>query len=93
MSKHLKADGRPRVGAAAAAGALQPALTDIPGACSYLGDIGRSKFYADILPKLDVVRFGARTSITIESLDKLISANLQPASEHYIEQLERSQAS
>jgi hypothetical protein len=82
MTKHLKADGRARGKAAAVAVcALQPALTDIPGALAYLGDVGRSKFYRDLLPQLDVVRFGARTFITIKSLDKLIRVHRQVATE------------
>jgi hypothetical protein len=80
MSNHLRADGRAR-GAPAADGSLRPALTDIPGACAYLGYVGRSKFYSDLLPKLDVVKFGARTFITVESLDKLIAENRRPAAE------------
>jgi hypothetical protein len=58
---------------------MRPALTDIPGACAYLGNVGRSKFYSDILPQLDIVRLGARTFVTFESLDKLIDANRQQA--------------
>jgi hypothetical protein len=54
---------------------LRPALASIPEACRYLGDPSRAKFYADILPKLDVVRLGARTMVTVESLDRLIDAN------------------
>jgi hypothetical protein len=69
MTKHLRADGRAR------GTTLQPALADIPGACRYLGDVGRSKFYADLLPHLDVVRLGKRTFVTVESLDRLIAAN------------------
>jgi hypothetical protein len=40
-----------------------------------LGDPSRAKFYADILPKLDVVKLGARTMVTVESLDRLIAAS------------------
>jgi hypothetical protein len=58
---------------------LKPALTDIPGACGYLGNISRAKLYADILPELDVVRFGSRTLVTVESLDRLIAANRKAA--------------
>jgi hypothetical protein len=46
-----------------------------------LGNIGRSKFYSDLLPELDVVKFGTRTFITLESLDRLITANCQLAVE------------
>jgi len=62
-------------------GPLKPALADIPGACAYLGNISRAKLYADILPALDIVRFGARTLVTIASLDRLIAANRKLASE------------
>jgi hypothetical protein len=44
-----------------------------------LGNIGRSKFYSDLLPELDVVKFGTRTFITLESLDRLITANCKLA--------------
>jgi hypothetical protein len=56
-------------------GPLKPALTDIPGACAYLGNLSRAKLYADILPELDVIRFGSRTLVTIASLDRLIAAH------------------
>ena len=82
MSKHLRADGRARGGSPTASdSAFRPALTDIPGACAYLGNIGRSKFYSDLLPHLDVVKFGARTLVTVESLDRLIAANREAAAE------------
>ena len=76
MAKHLQADGglrdKPETLPVAA---LRPALAGIPVAIEYLGKPSRSKFYADILPKLDVVRFGGRTFVTIASLDRLIAAN------------------
>jgi hypothetical protein len=58
---------------------LRPALASIPEACRYLGDPSRAKFYADILPLLDVVKLGARTMVTVESLDRLIAANRRAA--------------
>src|SRR4051812_7239759 len=80
MRKHLQADSRVRGNSSTASdGSFRPALTDIPGACAYLGNIGKSKFYSDILSKLDIVKFGTRTFITLDSLDKLITANCQPA--------------
>ena len=80
MGKHLRADGRVRgTTSTASDGSFRPALTDIPGACAYLGNIGKSKFYSDILSKLDIVKFGTRTFITLDSLDRLIAANCQPA--------------
>jgi hypothetical protein len=60
---------------------LRPALASIPEACRYLGDPSRAKFYADILPKLDVVKLGARTMVTVESLDRLIATNRRAALE------------
>jgi hypothetical protein len=82
MSNHLRADGRSRGNIEiVAVTSLRPALADIPGAIEYLGGPSRSKFYADLLPQLDVVRFGNRTFITVESLDRLIAANRQPAAE------------
>jgi hypothetical protein len=62
-------------------GPVKPALTDIPGACAYLGNLSRAKLYADILSDLDVVRFGGRTFVTVESLDRLIAAKRKVASE------------
>lgn len=58
---------------------LKPALASIRCACQYLGEPSRAKFYADLLPQLDVVKFGARTFVTVESLDRLIAANRRPA--------------
>jgi hypothetical protein len=80
MTNHLQGDGRPRGNVEAVAiASLRPALADIPSAIEYLGKPSRSKFYADLLPQLDVVRFGNRTFITFASLDRLIAANLRPA--------------
>jgi hypothetical protein len=84
MSKDLRADGQCRGKGQhpiAAIGTLRPALTDIAGACAYFGNISRAKFYADILPRLDIVKFGTRTLVTIESLDRLIAANRKPGSD------------
>jgi hypothetical protein len=83
MTRHLRADGRARGSASpmSAVDSFRPALTDIPGACAYLGNIGRSKFYSDLLPQLDIVKFGARTLVTVESLDRLIAANRKAAAE------------
>jgi len=77
MTNHLRADGRAGGVLVATLGPMRPALTDIPGACAYLGNVGRSKFYSDLLPQLDIVRLGTRTFVTFESLDKLIAANRQ----------------
>jgi len=73
MTKHLQIDD------CAAIASLRPALSDIPGAIDYLGGPSRSKFYADLLPQLDIVRFGTRTFVTIDSLDRLIAAHRQSA--------------
>jgi hypothetical protein len=54
---------------------LRPALASVSGACAYLGNPSRAKFYADLLPELDVVKLGSRTFVTIASLDRLIEAN------------------
>jgi hypothetical protein len=82
MDKHLRADGRARGASLTASDvSFRPALTDIPGACAYLGNIGRSKFYDGILSQLDIVKFGTRTFITLDSLDRLIAANCQLAVE------------
>jgi hypothetical protein len=74
---HVRSDGRvrghgTRAAPIAAVAELRPALTDVPGACRYLGDIGRSTFYADLMPRLDVVHIGTRTLIIVASLDRLV---------------------
>jgi hypothetical protein len=53
---------------------LRPALVSIRVACDYLGGICKSSFYAKYLPRLDMVRLGARNLVTVESLDRLIEA-------------------
>lgn len=78
MKPHVRADGGlPGVAGmtVAAVDPLRPAIVAISASCRYLGDVSRAKFYADILPQLDVVKFGARTFVTIESLDRVIAAN------------------
>lgn len=67
--------------AAAYVAPLRPALASVPEACRYLGDPSRAKFYADILPLLDVVKLGTRTMVTVESLDRLIAANRRTTGE------------
>ena len=57
---------------------LRPALADVPNACRYLGDLSRSRLY-ELLPQLDVVKIGARTFVTVASLDRLIAANQRSA--------------
>jgi hypothetical protein len=83
MKKLCRADGLPRGKGAAlvhvAVAPVKPALASIPSALAYLGDPSRAKFYADLLPQLDIVKFGTRTFVTISSLDRLIAANAQPA--------------
>jgi hypothetical protein len=78
-SKHLRVGGGPRrydEHAVAHVGLLRPALADIPTACRYLGDLSRSRLY-ELLPGLDVIKIGARTFVTVESLDRLIAAHQQ----------------
>jgi hypothetical protein len=78
VSNQFRGDGRARGRPETVAVlSLRPALADIPGAIDYLGKPSRSKFYADLLPYLDVVRFGSRTFVTVDSLDRLIAANRQ----------------
>jgi hypothetical protein len=48
------------------------ALLSYPVARRYLGDPSASKFFADLLPELDVVRFGRRSFVTRESVNRLI---------------------
>ena len=47
-------------------------LLSYPDARHYIGDPSASKFFADLLPELDIVRFGRRSFVTRESLDQLI---------------------
>ena len=53
--------------------ALKPALASIPNAIAYYGGVSRSKFYADILPLLQTVNFGARRFVVVSSMDRLIA--------------------
>ena len=83
MTNHVRADGRARGGSQAtviAVASLQPALASIPEACRYLGGLSRSRLY-ELIPHLDVVKIGARTFVSIESLDRLIAAHRRPAAE------------
>ena len=84
MKDHVQAHGRPRRDSEAAllvaVSSLQPALASIPEAGRYLGGLSRSRLY-ELLPHLEVVKFGARTLVTIGSLDRLIAANTRPAAE------------
>jgi hypothetical protein len=51
----------------------KPALASIPAARRYMGSIGRSKFYADILPLLQTVKFGSWRFVVVKSMDRLIA--------------------
>jgi hypothetical protein len=54
---------------------LKPTLASIKSACEYMGGISRAKFYADILPLLETVKFGSRNLVVVSSMDRLIEAN------------------
>jgi hypothetical protein len=54
--------------------ALKPALASIPNALSYMGDLSRAKFYADILPQLETVHLGRRHFVVVASMDRLIAS-------------------
>jgi hypothetical protein len=56
--------------------ALKPALASILEACKYMGQVSRSKFYADVLPLLETVHFGSRHFVVIASMDRLIAKML-----------------
>jgi hypothetical protein len=62
----------PHPAAAAATATLRPRLASVTAAREYLGGISRSGFYDRYLPRLDIVRVGGRTTVTVESLDRLI---------------------
>jgi hypothetical protein len=57
---------------------VRPALLSIPTACEYLGGLSRAKFYADILPFLETVKFGNRNLVVLASLDRLIASRSLP---------------
>jgi hypothetical protein len=57
---------------------LKPALASIQDSCAYMGGVGRAKFYADILPKLETVKLGRRNFVVVASMDRLIEANRRP---------------
>jgi hypothetical protein len=44
-----------------------------------MGGVGRAKFYADILPKLETVKLGRRNFVVVASMDRLIEASRRPA--------------
>jgi hypothetical protein len=54
--------------------ALKPALASIEAGREYMGGISRSKFYADILPLLETVKFGNRNMIVVASMDRVIAS-------------------
>ena len=64
----------PPTAAVANAIELKPALASIERACEYMGGISRSKFYADILPLLETIKFGNRNMIVVASMDRLIAS-------------------
>jgi hypothetical protein len=53
---------------------LKPVLASINAARAYMGGPSRSKFYADILPLLETVKFGNRNFVVVMSMDRLIEA-------------------
>jgi hypothetical protein len=62
-----------------ATNALKPALASIKSSCEYMGGVSRSKFYSDVLPKLETVKLGGRNFVVIASMDRLIEANRRRA--------------
>jgi hypothetical protein len=56
--------------------ALKPALASIRAACTYMGNLSRSTFYSEILPKLETVHVGTRHLIVVSSMDRLIARML-----------------
>jgi hypothetical protein len=57
---------------------ISPALASVPEACKYLGGLSRAALY-EILDRLEKVKIGSRTFITVRSLDKLIASNIKAA--------------
>jgi hypothetical protein len=44
-----------------------------------MGGVSRAKFYADILPLVETIKFGKRNFVVVASMDRLIEANRRPA--------------
>jgi hypothetical protein len=61
---------------------LKPALASIKSACEYLGGISRSKFYSDVLPLLETIKFGARNLVIVASMDRLIASRSKSSLEN-----------
>jgi len=54
---------------------LKPALASISNAREYMGGPSRAKFYADILPLLETIKFSdsdKRRWVVVASMDRLI---------------------
>ena len=63
---------------------LKPALASIDTGRKYLGDPSKSKFYADILPDLETIKFNEndkRKWIIVASMDRLIEARRTAAAD------------
>ena len=58
--------------------AATPLLASIKTTQFMLGGIGRTKLYADILPKLETVEVGSRTLVVIASIQRYVAANAKP---------------
>jgi hypothetical protein len=68
--------------------ALKPAFASIPAAIAYLGGPSRSKFYADILPRLQTVNWGTRKFVVVSSMDQLIVEETREGAESLRQQNE-----
>jgi hypothetical protein len=68
---------------------LKPALASIKAACDYMGGISRAKFYADVLPLLETVKFGNRNLVVVASMDRLIASRSRPSAPPEASQLRR----
>jgi hypothetical protein len=64
---------------------LTAALASLDNARHYLGDPSRAKFYADILPQLETIKFkdgDKRSWVTVASMDRLIESKRKSAAKH-----------
>jgi glycerol-3-phosphate cytidylyltransferase-like family protein len=62
--------------------ALKPVLASINTAREYMGNPSRSKFYADILPELETIKFkenDKRRWVVVASMDRLIETKRNSA--------------
>lgn len=58
---------------------LLPALVSVNDACKYLGCISRANLYGRLKGRLEWVRIGGRSMITVSSLNALVAEGIEAA--------------